>query len=66
MIYGPCDYIPPIEIEVLESRKSIPLDENEGIYVRDTSTGEVKAVTGESYMLKPYEELWEMELNSDV
>ena len=66
MIYGPCDYIPPIEVEIIETRKTIPLDENEGIYVRDTKTGEVKAVSGESYMLKPHEELWEMELSSDV
>lgn len=66
MIYGPCDYIPPIEVQVLERRSSIPLDENEGIYVRDRQTGEVKSVTGQSYMLKPHEELWEMELSPEV
>ena len=62
MIYGPCDYIPPIQVEILERRKLIPLDENEGIYVRDTRTGEVKAHTGKSYMLKPEEVLWELNL----
>jgi len=66
MIYGPRDYIPPIQIEILERRKLIPLDENEGIYVRNTKTGEVKAHTGKSYMLKPEEELWEMILPPDV
>ncbi|CAG9326425.1 unnamed protein product [Blepharisma stoltei] len=66
MIYGPRDYIPPIEVEVLERRKAIPLDKNEGIYVRDNRTGEVKAVSGESYMLKPHEALWDMELSPEV
>ena len=66
MIYGPCDYIPPEKVEILERRKTIPLDENEGIYVRDTKTGEVKAETGKSYMLKPQEVLWELELPPDV
>jgi len=32
MIKGPCDYIPLVEVEVVETRKSIPLDENEGHY----------------------------------
>jgi len=62
MIYGPTDYIPPVEVEILEKRRSIPLDENEGIYVRDTTDGKVRAVTGEAYMLKANEELWEKEL----
>jgi major vault protein len=62
MIYGPCDYVPPVEIEILERRRAIPLDENEGIYVRDLKTGKVRPVTSESYMLKPNEELWQKEL----
>lgn len=66
MIYGPRDYIPPIQVEILERRKLIPLDENEGIYVRDTRTGEVKAHSGKSYMLKPEEQLWEMVLPPEV
>lgn len=49
-------------MEIVEKRKAIPLDENEGIYVRDIKTGKVRAVTGESYMLKPNEELWKKEL----
>jgi len=62
MIYGPADYVPPVEVEIIEKRRAIPLDENEGIYVRDMKTGRVRAVTGAVYMLSPYEELWEKEL----
>lgn len=63
MIYGPRDYIPDINIEVLERRGSIPLDENEGIYIRDTRTGEIRAEVGHAYMLKPHETFWNKELS---
>lgn len=46
MIEGPCEYIAPIEVEIVEKRKLVPLDENEGIYVRDNNTGEVRLVQG--------------------
>jgi major vault protein len=62
MIHGPCDYVPPVEVEIVEKRRAVPLDENEGIYVRDITTGKVRTVTGESYLLKPNEELWAKEL----
>lgn len=62
MIYGPCDFIPPTELKVLERRKRIPLDENEGVYVRNTQTGEIKAEIGKSYMLAPHEVLYELSL----
>jgi len=62
MFYGPADYVPPVEVEIVEKRKSIPLDENEGIYVRDIKTGKVRSIKGESYMLKANEELWKKEL----
>jgi len=62
MIYGPADFVPPVEVEIVQRRTAIPLDENEGIYVRDIRTGKVRAVTGESYMLKPNEELWKKDL----
>jgi major vault protein len=65
LIKGPCDYLPPVEVEVLKQRKIIPLDEGEGIYIRDLETGKVRAEIGKSYMLKANEELWEKEL-SDV
>eukprot|EP01126_Amoeba_proteus_P047298 TRINITY_DN538_c0_g1_i1.p1 TRINITY_DN538_c0_g1~~TRINITY_DN538_c0_g1_i1.p1 ORF type:complete len:831 (+),score=142.75 TRINITY_DN538_c0_g1_i1:97-2589(+) len=62
MIQGPCDYVPPVTVDIVEKRRAFPLDENEGIYVRDLKTGRVRAVSGEVYMLKPYEELWEKDL----
>jgi major vault protein len=62
MIYGPAEFVPPVQVEVIQKRTTIPLDENEGIYVRDITTGKVRAVTAESYMLKPNEELWKKEL----
>jgi major vault protein len=62
MIYGPCDYVPPVNVTIVERRRVIPLDENEGVYVRDLTTGRVRSVIGQSYMLKSNEELWEKEL----
>ena len=62
MIRGPKEYVPPVEVEVVMKRTAIPLDETEGIYVRDIKTGKVRAVTGETYMLSHDEELWPKEL----
>jgi major vault protein len=66
MIYGPRDYIPPTEIAVVERRRSIPLDENEGIYVRDIKSGDVRMVKGKTYMLNAHEELWQKELPEQI
>lgn len=41
MLRGPIEYVPPASVEVLLRREAIPLDENEGIYVRDIKTGKV-------------------------
>ena len=54
MIHGPCKYIPPTEVEILEVRKAIPLHVNEGIYVRDIRSGVVRAEFGKTYMLKAH------------
>lgn len=62
MIRGPAEYVPSVEVEVVCKRTAIPLDENEGIYVRDIKTGRVRAITGETYMLNQDEELWEKHL----
>ena len=62
LIKGPCDYLPPVEVEVLKQRKIIPLDEGEGVYIRDMETGKVRAEIGKSCMLKANEDLWEKEL----
>lgn len=46
MIRGPLEYVPPVEVDVVTKRKAMPLDENEGIYVRDIKTGKVSLQTG--------------------
>lgn len=66
MIRGPMEYVPPIEVNVITRRKLIPLDRNEGVYIRNTQTGEVRTVIGQAYMLNQDEELWEKKLPPDV
>lgn len=66
MLKGPMEYIPTIEVEVVSKRKAIPLHENEGVYVRNTNTGQVKAKIGQTYMLGEDEELWEKNLPTIV
>jgi major vault protein len=66
IIRGPREYVPPDDVDVLEERQSIPLDENEGIYVRNIKTGEVRTVKNTVYMLTSDEILWEKELNDEV
>lgn len=51
LIHGPLEYVPPAEVEVLELRRTIPLAENEGIYVRDIKTGKVSGVDANSVAL---------------
>ena len=57
MIGGPREYIPSVEVEILEKRNAIPLDENEGIYIKNNNTGEVTSFSGKTYMLKAHESL---------
>uniref|UniRef100_A0A3B3ZTY2 Major vault protein n=1 Tax=Periophthalmus magnuspinnatus TaxID=409849 RepID=A0A3B3ZTY2_9GOBI len=66
MLRGPIEYVPPATVEVVLRRQAIPLDENEGIYVRDIKTGKVRAVIGHTYMLTQDEELWQKELPGNV
>ncbi|KAM7371381.1 hypothetical protein PAMP_008632 [Pampus punctatissimus] len=66
MLRGPIEYVPPVAVEVMLRRQAIPLDENEGIYVRDIKTGKVRAVIGHTYMLTQDEELWQKELPANV
>jgi major vault protein len=66
LVHGPCEFVPPVHVDIIDRRKAIPLDENEGIYVRDTRSGKVRSVSGQSYLLQPYEELWNKELPSSV
>jgi major vault protein len=64
MIKGPRRYVPDIEIEIVEERSVIPLDEKEGIYVRDIKNGTVRSVIGKSYLLESNEELWQKDISS--
>lgn len=66
MIRGPTEYIPRVEVVVVEKRQAIPLDDNEGVYVRNNRTGKVRTVIGETYMLNENESLWEKDLGRDV
>ncbi|KAG8341914.1 putative major vault protein [Trypanosoma vivax] len=66
MLHGPVEYTPNVDVVVLEHRGVIALDKNEGIYVMNTKSGQVKAVIGEPYMLKEFEVLWDKELPRDV
>lgn len=59
MIQGPLDFIPPIQIKVVEIRKAIPLAENDGVYVRNFRSGEVRLIKGpQTYLLSSNEYLW--------
>lgn len=67
MIKGPREYVPNLEVEIVEKRKATPLDKNEGLYIRNIQTGEIKLVRGpQVYLLDPNEELWKKELSYDV
>lgn len=66
MLRGPREYVPPVEVEVVDRTRAIALDDNEGIYVRDTRTGKVRAVCGQSYMLNQNEELWQKDLPPQI
>jgi len=66
MVYGPCRFIPPVQVTLIERRRSIPLDTNEGIYVRDNKDGSIRSECGHTYMLKAQEELWQMPLDEMV
>jgi major vault protein len=66
LITGPRDYVPPVEVTVVEKRVSVPLDQNEGIYIRDNNTGEVRSHIGSTYLLQAHESLWEKELTKEV
>lgn len=65
LVEGPCEYFPPCSVEIIQRRSAIPLDANEGIYVRDMN-GAVRSVTGKTYLLRETEELWEKELQPGV
>ena len=48
-------------------RRAIPLSKNEGIYVRDIKTGDVRVVMGpQAYLLTEHEELFKKKLSELV
>ena len=49
-----------IVLKIMEDTSDMPLCKNEGIYVWNRKTEEVHAITGQTYMLKEDEELWEL------
>ena len=66
MVNGPKRFIPRVEVVILETRRIIPLDKNEGIYLRNFKTGQVYTHIGSSYALKPNEILWEKDLPENI
>ncbi|EPY28221.1 major vault protein [Angomonas deanei] len=66
MLYGPLEFVPDDNVEIVETRKLIALDKNEGVYVMNTVTGDVRAVIGEPYLPTENEVLWEKHLSKDV
>lgn len=67
MIRGPIDLTPAIQYEIVEARKAIPLSENEGVYVRNVKSGEVKLVRGpKTFLLGDDERFWEKIMEPEV
>ncbi len=63
MLRGPLEYVPPVEVEAVQRRSAIPLDVTEGVYIRSTKTGRVRAHIGSTVLLDQYEELYQKELS---
>ena len=66
MMQGPCSFVPPEEVEIMEKRKAIIMDSNEGIYVLNQDTGKVTTKRGQTYMLKVNEQLVEKKVEPEV
>jgi major vault protein len=63
---GPGEYHPSTKVQVLETRFDLALDSTEGVYVRDTNTGEVRSVIGQNVTLSADEELWEKHMSPQL
>lgn len=66
MIRGPKKYCIPVSAEIIEERKAIILDKNQGVYVRDLEKGEVRIVSDSTYMLKAHEIIVEKTLEPEI
>lgn len=63
---GPGEYHPSTKVQVLDTRFDLALDSTEGVYVRDTNTGEVRSVIGQNVTLSADEELWDKHLSPQL
>ena len=67
LILGPCEYIPDECTTVVNKRKALCLNDNEGVYVRNISDGKIRSVLGpQCYILKADEVLYEKPLTAEV
>lgn len=62
LLRGPTEYVPNNSVKLVEKREMITLDKNEGIYVMNRNSGEVRTVIGQPYMPTEDEVLWEKRL----
>jgi len=51
---------------IKEKRKAIPMGAGEGIYIKDVTSGQVRAHIGSTYLLKSHEVLWEKSLTPEM
>lgn len=66
LLKGPCRYIPNKNIRVTEQRKSLALAQNEGVYVQNDDTGEVRLVRGPTdIFIEHNESLWNKVLSAE-
>ncbi|MEW6281132.1 MAG: SPFH domain-containing protein [Candidatus Eremiobacterota bacterium] len=66
LLRGPRSYIPHEHIRVVSRVKALSLAENEGVYVQDHETGEVRLVPGPSELfLEPHQDFWSKQLTEE-
>lgn len=74
LVCGPHRFIPSRHVSIVrdpltgrDSREKVLLTDGQGVYVRHTTTGVVRLISGPaSYMLEAGEELWEKPLPAEV
>eukprot|EP00796_Vickermania_ingenoplastis_P012461 gene12461-8548_t len=66
LVRGPCCYVPPLTVKVLEWRKVIPLSQHQGVYVQNMVTGNIRSVFGTPFLLSEEEALWEKPVSALV
>jgi len=66
IIKGPGEYFPNINTKIIEKRNNLVLDQQEGVYVQNLDTGEVRAVIGQKFTLEENEVFWAKKLSSEL